>query len=144
MGILPTWEGEEYRTALGEERAATTWRLKSLLEQAGVLAIGSDCPVVDNNPFFEINRAITRLHDDGLPEGGWNPTEKLTVAEVLKGYTYGSAYGIGREKELGTLEPGKFADIVVIDRNLFAVAPQEVREAQVTMTVMDGKIICKK
>ena len=144
LGLLPTWEGEEYRTALGEELAATTWPFKTLLEQAGVLAIGSDCPVVDNNPFFEIHRGVTRLHDDGLPEGGWNPSEKLTVAEVIKGYTFGSAFGIGREDELGTLEKGKFADVVVVDRNLFAVTPEEIRQAQVEMTIMDGKIIYQK
>lgn len=144
LGLLPTWEGEEYRTALGEEKAATTWPFKTLLEQAGVLAIGSDCPVVDNNPFYEIHRGVTRLHDDGLPLGGWNPTEKLTVAEVIKGYTYGSAYGIGREDELGTLEPGKFADIVVVDRNLFEVTPEEIRSANVDMTIMDGKVIFER
>lgn len=144
LGLLPTWEGEEYRTALGEELAATTWPFKTLLEQAGVLAIGSDCPVVDNNPFFEIHRGVTRLHDDGLPEGGWNPSEKLTVAEVIKGYTFGSAFGIGREDELGTLEKGKFADVVVVDRNLFAVTPEEIRKAQVEMTIMNGKIIYQK
>lgn len=144
LGLLPTWEGEEYRTALGEEKAATTWPFKTLLEQAGVLAIGSDCPVVDNNPFYEIHRAVTRLHDDGLPDGGWNPSEKLTVAEVLKGYTYGSAYGIGRESELGTLEADKFADIVVIDRNLFQVAPEEIRTANVELTMMDGKVIFER
>jgi Predicted metal-dependent hydrolase with the TIM-barrel fold len=87
---------------------------------------------------------VTRLHDDGLPEGGWNPSEKLTVAEVIKGYTYGSAYGIGREDELGTLEKGKFADVVVVDRNLFTVTPEEIRKAQVEMTIMDGMIIYQK
>lgn len=144
VGLMPTWEGEEYRYVLGEERAGRTWQFKSLLEQAGVLAIGSDCPVVDNNPFYAIHRGVCRLHDDLLPEGGWNPTEKLTVAEVIRGYTYGSAYGIGREHELGTLEPGKFADIAVIDRNLFDVTPEEIRSANVDMTMMDGKIIYQR
>lgn len=144
LGLMPTWEGEEYRKNLGEERAASTWPFKSLLRSAGVLAIGSDCPVVDNNPFNAVHRGVTRLHDDGLPEGGWNPAEKLTVAEILKGYTYGSAYGIGREDELGTLEAGKFADIVVVDRNLFEVSPDEIRRAGVLLTVMDGKVIFEK
>lgn len=144
LGLMPTWEGEEYRFNLGEERAGATWPFKSLLEQAGVLAIGSDCPVVDNNPFYAIHRGVTRLHDDGLPKGGWNPTQKLTVAEVIKGYTYGSAFGVGREDELGTLEPGKFADIAVIDRNLFQVPPEEIRSASVEMTIMDGKVIYSK
>ena len=144
VGLLPTWEGEEYRFVLGEERAGRTWPFKSLLKATGVLAIGSDCPVVDNNPFYEVHRGITRVHDDGLPEGGWNPTEKLTVAEVLKGYTYGSAYGVSREEELGTLEPGKLADVIILDRDLFRVRPEEVRTAQVDLTIMDGAIIYER
>ncbi len=144
IGLMPTWEGEEYRYVLGEERAGKTWPFKSLLRQTGVLALGSDCPVVDNNPMLGIHRGTTRLHDDLLPEGGWNPMEKLTVAEVIKGYTYGSAYGAGREYELGTLEAGKFADIAVIDRNLFEVPSEDIRSAKVDMTIMDGKIIFKR
>lgn len=144
VGLLPTWEGEEYRFVLGEERAGRTWPFKSLLKATGVLAIGSDCPVVDNNPFYEVHRGITRVHDDGLPEGGWNPTEKLTVAEVLKGYTYGSAYGVSREEELGTLEPGKLADVIILDRDLFRVDPADVRSAQVDLTIMGGSIIYER
>ena len=144
IGLMPTWEGEEYRVNIGEERAGRTWSFRSLLESAGVLAIGSDCPVVDNNPFYAIHRGVTRLHDDGLPEGGWNPTQKLTVADILRGYTLGSAYGIGREDELGTLEEGKFADIAVIDRNLFEAEPEDIRGAHVDMTIMDGKVIFER
>jgi predicted amidohydrolase YtcJ len=144
LGLLPTWEEDEYRIVLGEKRASTTWPTKSLLNMAGVLAIGSDCPVVDCNPFLGIHRAITRIHDDGLPKGGWNPSEKLTLAEVLRGYTYCSAYGVGREDELGTIEPGKFADIIVIDRNLFNVSPDEIRSARVDLTIMDGKVIFER
>ena len=141
VGLMPTWEGEEYRYVLGEERAGKTWPFRNLLEQTGVLALGSDCPVVDNNPFPALHRGITRLHDDGLPEGGWNPAQKLTLAELIRCYTYGSAYGTGRENELGTLEPGKFADIVVADRDLFSVSPEDVRTAKIHMTIMDGNII---
>ena len=144
IGLMPTWEGEEYRVNIGEERAGRTWSFRSLLESAGVLAIGSDCPVVDNNPFYAIHRGVTRLHDDGLPEGGWNPTQKLTVADILRGYTLGSAYGNGREDELGTLEEGKFADIAVIDRNLFETEPKDIRGAHVDMTIMDGKVIFER
>ena len=144
IGLMPTWEGEEYRVNIGEERAGRTWPFRSLLESAGVLAIGSDCPVVDNNPFYAIHRGVTRLHDDGLPEGGWNPSQKMTVADILRGYTLGSAYGIGREDELGTLEEGKFADIAVIDRNLFETEPKDIRGAHVDMTIMDGKVIFER
>ncbi|MEG1929887.1 MAG: amidohydrolase [Anaerovorax sp.] len=144
LGLIPSWEEEEYIPVLGEEKAGKTWSFKRLLTEAGVLAIGSDCPVVDNNPFNEIHRGVSRLHDDQLPEGGWNPTQKLTVAEVLRGYTYGSAYGVGREDELGTLAPNQLADVVVIDRNLFTVPHQDIRNANVDLTIMDGNIIFER
>ncbi|MDD2484231.1 MAG: amidohydrolase [Eubacteriales bacterium] len=144
LGLMPTWEGEEYRYVLGEERAANTWRFKTLLDTSGVIALGSDCPVVDNNPFYAIHRGLCRLHDDGLPLGGWNPKEKLTLPELLKGYTIGSAFSVSREKEMGTLESGKLADLVVIDRNLFEISPEEIRKAAVTMTIMDGNIVYQK
>ena len=84
---------------------------------------------------------MTRLLDNGEPEGGWNPDERLTAAEAIRAYTYGSAYGVGREKELGTLEEGKLADITVVDRNLFTVPPEEVRNAVSVLTIMGGKIV---
>ena len=155
LGIIPSVQPEHialtqgfdenpYPVTLGKARADKTWPLKSLYDTAGVLAIGSDCPVVDNDPFLEIYRAVTRLHNDGKPEGGWNPTEKLSMYEVLRSYTYGSAYGVNREQELGTLEAGKFADLIVISKNLFAIDPSEIRDCHVEMTMMDGSVIYER
>lgn len=144
LGLVPSWDEEPYMYVLGEDRANKTWSFKKLLDSAGVLAIGSDCPVVDNNPFYEIHRGLTRLHDDLLPENGWNPTQKLTIAEILKNYTYGSAFSAHRENELGTLEEGKLADIIVIDGNLFDIDAQEIRNLSVLTTIMDGKIVYNK
>lgn len=155
LGVIPSVQPEHialtqnfadnpYPITLGKERADKTWPFKSLYDSAGILAIGSDCPVVDNNPFLEIYRAVSRLHNDGKPEGGWNPKEKLSLYEVLRSYTYGSAYGTARESELGTLEAGKFADIIAIDKNLFEVDPSEILTSRVEMTMMDGEIIFEK
>ena len=152
LGIIPsiqpehlaekTFEDSVYPEKLGPERISWIWQTKSILDSASVVAIGSDCPVVPINPFLEIFRAVTRVHDDGRPEGGWFPHEKLSMAEVLRGYTYGSAYGVSREHELGTLEAGKFADIAVIDRNLFDLESDwDILDSKVCMTIMDGKII---
>ena len=143
LALTQKFEDNPYRARLGEERSKMTWPLKTMLDAAGVLAIGTDCPVVDNDPFLEIYRAVTRVHNDGLPVGGWNPKEKLTMAEILRAYTYGSAFGTHREKELGTLEVGKFADIVVLDRNLFETADEDIRSTKVELTIMDGKVIYK-
>lgn len=155
LGIVPSVQPEHialtqnfdenpYPIVLGVERAGKTWPLKSLYDTVGFLAIGSDCPVVDNNPFLEIYRGVTRLHNDGKPEGGWNPTQKLTMYEMLRSYTFGSAYGVRRENELGTLEAGKFADIAVVDRNLFTVDPIDIMDAKVDLTMMNGKIVFER
>ncbi len=155
LGIIPSVQPEHlaltqkfdenpYPVVLGKERANKTWPNKSLYDTAGVLAIGSDCPVVDNNPFLEVYRGVTRLHNDGEPKGGWNPKERLSLYEVLRSYTYGSAYGVRREQELGSLEAGKFADIVVLDRDLFQVTMDEVKETKVVLTIMDGKVVFER
>lgn len=155
LGIIPSVQPEHialtqkfsqnpYPIVLGKERAGKTWPLKDMLESAGVLAFGSDCPVVDNNPFLEIYRAVTRLHNDGEPKGGWNPTQKLTLAESLKSYTYGPAYSVGRENEMGTLEEGKFADIIILDQDLFNTPESEIIDRKVDMTIMDGDIIFER
>lgn len=144
LALTQRFDENPYPEVLGKERAGRTWPLKGLYDTAGLLAIGSDCPVVDNNPFLEIYRGVTRLHNDGKPEGGWNPTQKLSLFEVLRSYTYGSAYGSFRENELGTIKEGNLADIVVIDKDIFAIDPKELIDREVIMTIMDGKIIYEK
>lgn len=144
IALTQTYDANPYRTVLGEELAGTAWPYRDLMHSAGVLALGSDCPVVDNNPYLGIFRGITRVHNDGKPEGGWNPSQKLTLAEVLRFYTYGAAYAVSREHEMGTLEPGKFADLVVLDRNLFETAPEDMLSGGIHMTVMDGRIVYEK
>ena len=141
LALTQTFDANPYPEVLGKERADRAFPYRSLYKAAGVLAIGSDCPVVDNNPFLEIFRGVTRVHNDRMPEGGWTPSEKLTLSEMLKFYTYGSAYGVMRENEIGTLSAGKFADIAVIDKNLFEIPEDELMNRKVIMTVMDGNII---
>ena len=144
VGLLPTMEDEVYFDYLGDERANRTWAFRDLQASAGYLAMGSDCPVVDNNPLCGISRGMLRVHNDGLPEGGWNPSQKLSLAELLRGYTYGSAYGAGWEDDIGTLEEGKLADIIILDCNLFEIEPIKIRDAHVDMTIMNGAVIYER
>lgn len=145
LAITQTFEDNPYAVVLGPDRIRYSWPWKTMLNQAGVIAIGSDCPVVDNNPFLEIYRAVTRVHNDGEPKGGWNPQEKLTMAEILRGYTYGGAYGVSREEEMGTIQPGMLADLAVFSRNLFDLKdPLEILDTEIIMTIMDGKIVYNK
>ncbi len=141
IAITEDFASNGYTDRLGSERSKLTWPIKSLMDSGAAVCFGSDCPVVSNDPFLEIYRALTRLYDDGLPEGGWNPQEKINIEEALDAYTYGSAYAANREHDIGTLEEGKLADMIVVDRNLFECTPQEVRDAAVMATIFGGKIV---
>lgn len=141
LALTEKFSENPYLVRLGEARSKLTWQFKTFMNTGAHIQFGSDYPVVDNNPMLEVYRGVTRLHNDGEPFGGWNPEEKLTVAELLTGYTKGSAYGAFRENDLGTLEVGKLADIAVLDRNLFEIPVSEIRDTKVKLTIMDGKIV---
>lgn len=142
--ITDSYDINPYRVVLGDEKSNETWPFRKMLDSAGVLAFGSDCPVVDSNPYPGIFRAVTRLHNDGTPEGGFNGKEKLTMAEALKFYTAGSAFAQKRENEIGTIESGKFADIAIVDTNLFDCDIWDIKNATTELTVFDGKVVFEK
>ena len=126
--------------AIGE-RGRWTYAFRTLLDSGTVLALGSDCPVASPNPFWGIHAAVTRQRRDGSPPEGWYPEQRLTVAEAVAGYTLGPAYASGQLDRLGSLSPGKLADLVVLDRDIFAVPPSEICDTQAVMTVFDGEIV---
>ena len=138
---MEVFEENVYLSRLGEERSTYTWPVKSLQIAGAKLAFGSDYPIVDINPMLGIYRAVTRVASDGEPIGGWNPAEKIHLAQVLQHYTSGSAYGVFEENNVGTLEKGMLADITVLDRNLFTVGSEEILETKVKMTIMDGQVV---
>jgi predicted amidohydrolase YtcJ len=122
-------------------RGRLAYPFRDMLDAGVTLALGSDCPVASPNPMFGIHAAVTRQQRDGEPQGGWYPQQRLTVAEAVWSYTMGAALVAGREAELGSITPGKLADLVVLDRDIFAIEPMEIAEAQVVMTVFDGQIV---
>lgn len=139
----PIFSEHPFHKILGEERCKYVYPFKSLAANGAILAFGSDHPIAEIDPMRGIYRAVTRLSEDKQPTGGWCPDEKLTVAEALKAYTIGSAYQMWNEKITGTLERGKFADIAVLDRNLFNINPEEILDTKSVMTMLGGKIIYK-
>ncbi|MFN2291714.1 MAG: amidohydrolase [Anaerolineae bacterium] len=125
-------------------RGRFTYVFRDLLEAGVPLALGSDCPVADPNPWWGIHAAVTRQRRDGSPPGGWYPAQRLSVAEAVWGYTMGPAQASGRSHLLGSISPGKLADLVVLDRDILEVEPREIAETQVVMTVLDGRVVYRQ
>ncbi len=135
-----SYENLEKLVKLGPQRSKYQFPFKTLLEHGSTLAFGTDYPVVPFNPMETIYAAVSRTTIDNQ-EIEINPWEKIPLADALRAYTYGSAYCVNQEKVLGSIEEGKLADIVVLDRNLFAVDPKEILETKVLLTIMDGTIV---
>ena len=126
-------------TVGARSRYGHAWRS---IRDAGIrLVFGSDAPVSDPNPFLGIHAAVTRQRPDGTPAGGWHPEQRLTVAEAVWAYTQGPAQAAGLEEELGSISPGKRADLVVVDRDLFRLDPMELAEARPALTLFDGRVV---
>lgn len=143
---LPKYDfyNHAFHNILGLERIRYSWPFKSIYEKGGLLGFGTDYPVSELDPFRGLFRAVTRLTDELEPEGGFIPEEKLSLADSIKAYTYGSAYINYREDDLGILAPGKLADIAILDRNIFEIDPKELKEVSVVATIMDGQCVYEK
>ncbi|PEJ56322.1 amidohydrolase [Bacillus sp. AFS002410] len=135
-------ERSTYTERIGSEREKYVFVINSLKNAGAKLAFGTDFPIDSLNPMLQIYRAITRIDSSGKEV--WHPEERISLTDALKAYTLGPAFGTFREHELGTLEEGKLADLVVLDRNLFEVHPEEIKDASVLMTICDGKIVYSK
>jgi predicted amidohydrolase YtcJ len=127
---------------IGEARmreGAYAWRR---LRMAGArIAAGSDFPVEAPDPLLGFYAAITRQDRSGRPAGGWIPAERMTRPEALRAFTIDAAYAAHAESHLGSIEPGKLADFVVLSRDIMRVPPAEILETAVQMTVVGGEIV---
>jgi predicted amidohydrolase YtcJ len=126
---------------IGTERLKTTYAFKSLLDGGAKLALGSDWMVAPLNPLTGIHAAVTRATLDGKNPGGWYPEQKLSLEEAIRGYTLDAAFAEFSEREKGSIEAGKFADLVVLDQDLYKVAPERIKDIKVTMTIVGGRIV---
>lgn len=124
---------------LGPERAKDSYAWRSMLDHHIPLAFGTDYPVESIDPFRGLYAAITRQNEAGTRT--YQPEQKLTIAEAIYAYTQGSAFAQFREKELGRLEPGYYADFVVLDRDITTAAPQQLLHTQVLHTILNGEIV---
>ena len=124
---------------IGPERLMGAYAWRTFLDQGTVIAGGSDFPVESPNPFFGIHAAVTRQDHDDQPPGGWHAEQKMTLLEAFRAFTLDAAYAEHQEKTLGSLEPGKWADFIVVDRDIFTVAPKKIWSTQVLQTWVGGK-----
>jgi predicted amidohydrolase YtcJ len=129
---------------LGEELGATSYAWKSLSEAGVHVSYGTDCPVEDCNPFPNIYCAVTRKNKAGSPEGGFNPQECVDVETAIDAYTAGSAFVEFHEHDKGRLKPGFFADLVVLDTDIFTCDPMKIRDILPVLTMVNGEIAWQK
>jgi predicted amidohydrolase YtcJ len=129
---------------LGPQRIKGSYAYRDLMNQTGWLPNGSDFPVEDINPLFSFHAAFTRTDQAGNPEGGWHPDQLLTREEALRGMTIWAAKANFEEDTRGSIEPGKFADFVVLDVDLLSVDEALIYDLPVLETWVAGKQVYKK
>jgi len=134
-------DGRWAEKRIGAERAKTTYAFRSLLDSGAMLAFGTDWTVAPLNPLLTVYAAVTRRTIDGKNPKGWVPEQKISVEETVRAYTMGSAYAEFAEKVKGSITPGKLADLVIIDRDIYTCDPADIDKAQVILTIMDGRIV---
>ena len=124
---------------IGHERIKGAYAWQRFLKQGTIVAGGSDFPVESPNPFYGLYSAITREDHAGQPPGGWYPDQDMTPAEALRAFTLDAAYAEHAEKTLGTLEPGKWADFILIDHDIFKDPASKIWNTKVLQTWVGGK-----
>lgn len=124
---------------VGRERIKGAYAWQTLLKQGTVIAGGSDFPVESANPFYGLHAAVTRTDHEGRPIRGWHPEEAMTLPQAFRAFTLDAAYAGHQEKTLGSLEPGKWADFILVDRDLFRIAPADIWKTQVLETWVAGE-----
>jgi predicted amidohydrolase YtcJ len=134
-------DGRWAEKVIGHERAKTTYAFRALLDAGARVAFGSDWFVAPPTPLEGIYAAVTRRTLDDKNPGGWIPEQKIGVEDALRAYTAAAAYASFDENIKGSLERGKLADIVIIDRDLTKIPPETIRDAKIVTTIVGGKVV---
>lgn len=129
---------------VGPQRIKGGYAWHTFLEQGTIVAAGSDFPVEHSNPFFGLFSAVTRQDHEGNPPEGWHPEEALTREEAFRAFTLDAAYAGHQEEVLGSLEPGKWADFILIDQDYFTAPASEIWKIGVLETWVAGKKVFEK
>jgi predicted amidohydrolase YtcJ len=151
LGVIPSMQpyhaiddGRWAERVIGPDRSQTTYAFRSLIDSGSRPAFGSDWYVAPATPMEGIYAAVTRRTLDGAHPGGWVPNQKISVEESLRAYTIDAAYAAFNEKRLGSLQPGKLADMVIVGRDLFEMPPEEINRVPIETTIVGGKVIYRR
>jgi hypothetical protein len=128
----------------GHDLAMQSYCFKTAHDMGIHASYGTDSPVEDCNPFLNLYCAVTRKDYNGFPEGGWNPKECMDVETAIDAYTYESAYAEFKEGVKGRIKPGFYADLVVLDKDIFTCDPMEIKDILPVLTMVDGKIVYRR
>lgn len=146
LGVIPSMQASHQTSdmywagnRLGQQRLLGAYAWRSLLNSGVVIPNGSDLPVEKTNPLISFHAAISRQDDNNWPAGGWFPEQRMTREEALKSMTIWAAWSAFMEKEVGSLEAGKYADFVVLDQDIMRVPPELVLQTRVLSTWLGGK-----
>jgi predicted amidohydrolase YtcJ len=138
------FDGSYAEKKIGKERIRFSFPFKTLLDNNTILCFGSDWPVVPISPLHGIYAAVTRHTSDHKNPGGWIPEQKISVEDAVKCYTINNAFASFEENIKGSIEPGKLADLVVLNENIFKIPHEKIKDVKVDMTVFNGEIIYKR
>jgi predicted amidohydrolase YtcJ len=123
------------------DRGRWAYVFADMLAAGKRVLFSSDCPVCSPNPLVGIHAAVTRQRENGQPEGGWYPQQKVPVEAAVRAYTTTPYAAYGLDDRLGSIRPGQLADIIALDRNLFDIDPAEIPQTRIDLTIFDGRIV---
>jgi len=151
LGIIPSMQPThatsdqnmaEQRIGPVRIKGAYAWR--TFLDQGSKIACGSDFPIESPNPFEGLHAAVTRQNNAGVPLGGWYKNQAMSLTEAFRCFTLDAAYAAHQEEVIGSLEKGKWADFILVDRDIFKIAPEQLGKTQVLQTWMGGKRVYQR
>jgi predicted amidohydrolase YtcJ len=151
LGIIPSMQPTHATSdqnmaeqRVGHERIKSAYAWRTFLDQGSKIACGSDFPIESPNPFEGLHAAVTRQNNANVPVGGWYKNQAMTLTEAFRCFTLDAAYAAHQENVVGSLEKGKWADFIVIDRDIFKISPEQLGKTSVLQTWMGGKRVYKK
>jgi hypothetical protein len=151
LGVIPSMQAVHQTsdmywapTRLGYARTFGAYAWRSLLNTGVIIPNGSDFPVERVNPLFSFHAAVSRQDDNSWPPGGWFPEQKMTRDEALKSMTIWPAYAAFQEQTMGSLTPGKFADFVILDRDIMTIPDSEILGTNVLATYIGGRVVYER